>query len=317
MNGASVAVEVQELSVRFRTAHGVVHALSDATLEIAAGELLVVVGESGSGKSVLAQAILGLLPRNAEIDGSVFLAGRQLIGLPAAQLRAERAKRLAYVPQSPSTALNPVRRVGPVLLELARGRGLARERAWARLAETFDMLDLDLGAIGRAYPHELSGGMQQRVLIALALVGEPTLVVADEPTSALDADLVAATAEQIAALARRGAAVLVVTHDLKLAAQLGGRVALVYASRIVELRDSGAFFAGPAHPYGRGLLAARPACGGVPIAGVAPELTRLPPACGFAPRCEDREPVCTERVPELLALPDDSGAVRCPIHAAG
>lgn len=312
----AAAVEVTDLSVRFRTRHGLVRALSDAGFTIAAGELLVVVGESGSGKSVLAQAMLGQLPRNAEVDGSIRLAGRELGELSAGELRAERARRIAYVPQSPSTALNPVRRVGPVLLELAQARGLRREQAWARLGESFATLGLELGSIGRAYPHELSGGMQQRVLMALALVGEPALVIADEPTSALDSELVTATAQQLAALAARGVAVLVITHDLKLAARLGGRLALVYASRIVELRDSAAFFAGPVHPYGRGLLDARPARGGRPIAGVAPELTRLPQACGFAPRCTDRVQVCEGRVPDLLALDDASGSVRCPVHAA-
>jgi peptide/nickel transport system ATP-binding protein len=307
-------LEVEDLSVGFRTRRGVVHALSHASVTIRPGELLLVVGESGSGKTVLAHTLLALLPRNVDVSGSVRLGGQELLDLPPAELRRVRGRRMALIPQSPASSLNPVRKLGGQLLEAARARGLSEKQARTRLRELLGELGLDLEFIGGRYVHQLSGGMQQRVVNAMALVGEPDIVIADEPTSGLDADLVDATAAQLREISARGASLLVITHDLRLAERLAGRLALLYASRIVEVGPTMSFFAGPAHPYGRELLRALPEREGKSIPGLAPELTALPGHCAFADRCPDRFDRCGESIPDLYPAPDGVLA-RCFVHA--
>jgi peptide/nickel transport system ATP-binding protein len=307
-------LEVDGLSVGFRTRRGVVQALSQASVTIRPGELLLVVGESGSGKTVLAHTLLALLPRNVDVSGSVRLGGQELLDLPPAELRRVRGRRMALIPQSPASSLNPVRKLGGQLFEGARARGLSEEQARTRLRELLAELGLDLECISGRYIHQLSGGMQQRIVNAMALVGEPDIVIADEPTSGLDADLVDTTAAQLREISARGASLLVITHDLRLAERLGGRLALLYASRIVEVGPTTSFFAAPAHPYGRELLRALPERAGKSIPGVAPELTALPAHCAFADRCPDRFDRCTESIPDLYPVPDGVMA-RCFVHA--
>lgn len=314
------ALLVDGLSVRFATAGRVVTALLGVDLRLAAGETMVVAGESGSGKSVLAAAVLRNLPGNATASGTVWVRGEELSSLPPAAQRRFRRRHVAYIPQSPATALNPVRRVGSLLMELARARGLTGPAATAALESALGALDLDFHDVARRYPHQLSGGMQQRVLNALAMVGEPALVIADEPTSGLDPDLVEATAVGLSKLAERGAGLLVITHDLRLARRLGGRLALLYGSHLVESRPTERFFDAPAHPYGRGLLAAMPEHGGVPIPGQPPELTALPEGCPFQPRCPVRIDACDRPMPEPVPVAGDApapGWVRCYRHHRG
>ncbi len=307
-------LEIEDLSVGFRTPRGVVQALSEARLSIAPGELLLVVGESGSGKTVLAHSLLRLLPRNATVRGSVRLDGVEVLRASPRELRELRGRRIALIPQSPASSLNPVRRLGGQLVEAARARGLSEQVARARLRERLAELDLDFDELGRRYVHQLSGGMQQRVVNALALVGSPELVIADEPTSGLDAALVDTTAEQLLEISSRGTALLVITHDLRLAERLGGRLALLYASRIVEVGPTAAFFDAPSHPYGRELLRALPEREGRAIPGLAPELTALPSHCAFADRCPDRFDRCSDSVPDLY--PAAGGLLsRCFAHA--
>ena len=310
----SALLEIEDLSVGFRTRRGVVQALTEASVTVQPGELLLVVGESGSGKTVLAHALLSLLPRNVNVSGSVRLGDQDLLGLAPAELRRVRGRRMALIPQSPASSLNPVRKLGGQLLEAAKARGLSEERARARLRELLAELGLDFDFVGGRYVHQLSGGMQQRVVNAMALVGEPDIVIADEPTSGLDSDLVDTTAAQLQAISARGASLLVITHDLRLAQRLGGRLALLYASRIVEVGATAAFFAGPAHPYGRGLLDALPERAGTSIPGLSPELTALPAHCAFADRCPDRFEPCTGSVPSMYPAPDGALA-RCFAHA--
>jgi peptide/nickel transport system ATP-binding protein len=307
-------LEVDELSVGFRTRRGVVQALSHASIAVQPGELLLVVGESGSGKTVLAHALLQLLPRNVDVSGAVRLDGEDLLDLPPAQLRRMRGRRMALIPQSPASSLNPVRKLGGQLIEGARARGLSKTEARTRLRALLTDLDLDLDFVSGRYIHQLSGGMQQRIVNAMALVGEPDIVIADEPTSGLDSDLVGTTAGQLRAISARGASLLVITHDLRLAERLGGRLALLYASRIVEVGPTPAFFGAPAHPYGRELLRALPEREGRPIRGTAPELTALPDHCAFADRCPDRFDRCTQFMPGLYPARKDAVA-RCFLHA--
>jgi peptide/nickel transport system ATP-binding protein len=309
-------LDVADLSVGFRTRRGVVQALSEASIALDPGELLLVVGESGSGKTVLAHSLLRLLPRNVDITGSIRLGGEEVLDLAPAALRRTRGRRMALIPQSPASSLNPVRRLGGQLVEAARARGLSDAEARRRLHELLGEVGLDFRSVAGRYVHQLSGGMQQRIVNAMALVGSPDLVIADEPTSGLDADLVEATAEQLRAIAARGAALLVITHDLRLAERLDGRLALLYASRIVEIGPTAAFFAAPSHPYGRELLRALPEREGTSIPGLPPELTALPAHCAFAPRCPHRFGRCSEAIPDLYPLAGGVGA-RCFLHADG
>lgn len=311
----SALLEITGLSVGFRTPRGVVQALSDTTLTIDPGELLLVVGESGSGKTVLAHSLLRLLPANADVSGSVRLGGREVLELAPRELRQLRARRMALIPQSPASSLNPVRKLGPQLIEAARARGLTEANARRRLRDLLGELGLDLDAIAGRYVHQLSGGMQQRVVNAVALLGSPDVVIADEPTSGLDAALVDTVAEQLLEIAARGATLIVITHDLRLAERLGGRLALLYASRIVEFGPTASFFAAPSHPYGRELLRALPEREGKPIPGTPPELIALPGHCAFADRCPDRTARCTSALPDLYPL-SDHVVSRCFNHAA-
>jgi peptide/nickel transport system ATP-binding protein len=311
----SALLEVENLSVGFRTRRGVVQALSEASVTIEPGELLLVVGESGCGKTVLAHSLLRLLPRNVDVSGSIRLDGEDVLALKPDALRRMRGRRMALIPQSPASSLNPVRKLGGQLLEAAQARGLTESASRKRLRDLLAELGLDFDVIGGRYIHQLSGGMQQRVVNAMALVGEPDIVIADEPTSGLDSDLVNTTAAQLQAISARGASLLVITHDLRLAQRLGGRLALLYASRVVELGPTDAFFAAPSHPYGRELLRALPEREGKSIPGLSPELTALPPHCAFADRCPDRFERCTDAIPDLYATPAGSDA-RCFLHAA-
>ena len=232
-----------------------------------------------------------------------------------------------------------MRQVGSLLLEGARALGLGADAARAQLTAILDEMGLRFDEIAGRYPHELSGGQQQRVVNAAAMVGQPELVIADEPTFGLDADLVATTAAHLRAITSRGAALLLITHDLRLAEQMGGgasrsRLAVIYASYLVELRESGAFFAGvrgapgrsssgedgsrggPAHPYSRALLRAMPEFGGRPIPGASPELSALPAGCPFQDRCPEALPVCATTAPPPFPLSSDvDDMVRCHLHA--
>jgi peptide/nickel transport system ATP-binding protein len=278
---------------------------------------------------VLALALMRLLQRNTAVSGRVRLGGASLLDLPEREMEAVRRRRLALIPQSAGAALNPVRQVGSLLLEGARARGLSADAARAQLTAILDEMGLRFDEIAGRYPHELSGGQQQRVVNAAAMVGQPELVIADEPTFGLDADLVATTAAHLRAITSRGAALLLITHDLRLAEQMGGgaprgprgRLAVIYASYLVELRQSDAFFAGvrgapghsppgegagrggPAHPYSRALLRAMPEFGGRPIPGPSPELSALPACCPFQDRCPEALPVCATAVPPPFPVP--------------
>ena len=310
----SALLEVDELSVGFRTRRGVVQALSDASVDLEQGKILLVVGESGSGKTVLAHSLLRLLPRNVNMTGSIRLAGEDVLSLEPRELQRMRGRRMALIPQSPTSSLNPVRRLGGQLVEAAQARGLGEEEARRRLRELLGEVGLEFDQVARRYIHQLSGGMQQRIVNAMALVGQPDIVIADEPTSGLDSDLVDTTAEQLLAISARGAALLVITHDLRLAERLGGRLALLYASRIVEHGPTAEFFKKPSHPYGRGLLSALPEREGNSIPGLSPELTALPDHCAYAPRCPRCFEPCTQELPSLYPARDGVLA-RCFLHA--
>ncbi|MFF8835364.1 ABC transporter ATP-binding protein [Streptomyces sp. NPDC015130] len=298
-------LSVRGLTVRFRLRGGrSVAAVSDADFDLGPGECLALVGESGCGKSVLASALLGLLPGNAETSGTALLAGADGAGptdLLAADektlARTVRGRRVGLVPQSPAAHLTPVRTVRSQLEETVRALTGTPRRARRKAAEdAAERAAFPAGHLDR-YPHELSGGLAQRAATALALIGDARLLLADEPTTGLDRELVDRTVDELRRHVDEGRGLLLITHDLAAAERVADRVAVMYAGRIVEVAPAQRFFGptGPAHPYARGLLDALPDRAFTPVPGMPPELSALPEGCAFAPRCPLATDLCAAR----------------------
>ena len=315
-------LQVKHLFVEFPSRHGTLRALDDISFEIAPGEILGVVGESGAGKSLTGAAIIGLLePPGRVASGEILLEGQRIDNLSHEQMRHIRGRKIGAIFQDPLTSLDPLYTVGRQLVETIRAHlplnaAEARRRAIELLQETGipaaeERLD--------QYPHQFSGGMRQRVVIALALAGQPKLIVADEPTTALDVSIQA----QIIALLKRlckehGAAVMLVTHDMGVIAETCDRVAVMYAGRIVEVGPVEAVIHTPAHPYTVGLMGSIPAMDEdrtrlLQIDGAMPRLNAIPTGCAFNPRCPRAFEPCTRQRPDLMA----AGATRaaCWLHA--
>ena len=317
-------LEVRGLVTAFRTRAGVLRAVDGVSFSIAAGETLALVGESGCGKSVTAFSLMRLVadPPGRIAAGEVLFEGRDLLKLPDAQLRAVRGDRMAMIFQEPMTSLNPVMTVGDQIVEAIRQhRPVSRREALARAVALLEEVRIpDAGRRAADYPHRLSGGMRQRVMIAMALACEPRLLIADEPTTALDVTIQAQVLDLIDALkARSGLAVLLITHDLGVVAQHAQRVAVMYAGRIVEEAQTDALFAAPAHPYTEGLLASIPRPGTRAerlreIPGMVPSLAEMPAGCAFAPRCERAQARCRTERP---ALEPRAGGGRVACFAPG
>lgn len=307
---AEPLVSIRDLRVAFDDDLVEVPVLHGVDLDISRGEALGIVGESGCGKSVTWLAVLGLLGRRARVRGTVHLAGEAVHGLSGDKLSRIRGKRIAMIFQDPSSALNPVLRVGRQLTEaLALHRGLRGAAARAEALRLLERVNIP-SAKQRldAYPHELSGGMNQRVMIAMALAGEPDLLVADEPTTALDATIQAQILELLTEIRKdTGMAMVLISHDLGVIAEVCERVMVMYAGRMVERADSRRLFSHPQHPYTKGLLAALPDLRKPPmrlsaIAGSVPEPRRMPAGCSFGPRCELFQTSCGMVTPVPLAV---------------
>jgi oligopeptide/dipeptide ABC transporter ATP-binding protein len=291
--------------------------LRGVSLSVGVGEVLSLVGESGSGKSITARAVLGMLPRGARTTGSVRFAGSSILDMSSGDLRSYRARKVAMIFQDPSAYINPVRRIGDYLTEAVTKVGnMKRATARSRAIELLEAAQID-GArqLMNRYPHELSGGMLQRVMIAGALMGEPELLLADEPTTALD---VTTQAEVMAILGRFreefNLSMLFITHDLELAAATADRTAVMYAGRIVEQQPSGILHKSPLHPYTEGLLGSRPGLGAGPerlttIKGRPIAAAEVPGGCAFEPRCAFAKEACRQADPRLQRLA--SGEVAC------
>jgi len=314
-------LEVSHLTTVFDLASGPAPAVDDVSFEVRPGETLGLVGESGSGKSVTALSIMRLVqPPGRIAGGSIRFKGQELLTLPEPEMREVRGAGIALIFQEPMTALNPVFTIGDQVAEtlLVHGR-VTRRAAQARVVELLGAVRIpDPAARARDYPHQLSGGMRQRVLIAMAIACNPSLVIADEPTTALDVTIQA----QILDLLREmksafNLSLLLITHDLGVIAETADRVAVMYAGRIVEHGPVREIFRGPKHPYTQGLLASRP---GVArgqrlraIDGAVPVLGAFPAGCAFHPRCPDRFEPCSSAPPPEYAVGEGHGA-RCYLH---
>lgn len=313
-------LQIDNLSIVFRQGGLALEAVSQLTFEIATGDVVAMVGESGSGKSVSALAVTGLLPEGVEIRGDIRFAGRALRDLSAADERALRGGRIAYIFQEPATALNPVFTAGYQIDESLRLHGRTRDRRRRVLDLLADVGIREPERVARAYPHQLSGGQQQRVMIAMALAGEPQLLIADEPTTALDVTVQAQILDLLARIQReRGMAVWLITHNLAIAAKLAQRVVVMYAGQVVETGPVADVLASPRHPYTRALLQAVPrlrdpdrALLGIP--GNIPPLHAMPSGCRFHPRCAMVRDRCSTEGPPLATI-DAARASRCWFHA--
>lgn len=298
-------VEVEDLRVSYRKAGEAIEIVRGVSFKVDVGERLALVGESGTGKSLTARSLLGLLqPPTFVSGGSIRIGGIEVVGAGEAQLRRIRGGLASFVPQDPMSALNPVRRIGRVFEEiLARHcRGTERAERRARVERVLDRVGLARNVLER-FPHQLSGGMKQRVLIAMALVTEPAVIVADEPTTALDATVQAEILEMLAGQLAERIALILITHDLGVAATVCQRIAIMYGGAIVERGPIATVLETPRHPYTRGLLLAAPDFdpdrpGLVPIPGSPPTPGAFPSGCAFAPRCERSEAECA-RTPSL------------------
>jgi len=319
---ATPLLEIDNLQTHFFTAAGTVRAVDGVSYSVAAGEILGVVGESGAGKSLTGAAIIGLLePPGRVSGGQVLLEGQRIDDLPREAMRLVRGRRIGAIFQDPLTSLNPLHTIGHQLVETLRTHlPLDAARARERAVELLRQAGLPAPEARLAqYPHEFSGGMRQRVVIALALAAEPRLIIADEPTTALDV----AVQAQIIRLLRgvtqaHGASVMLITHDMGVIAETCDRVAVMYAGRIVEIGPVDEVIHRPAHPYTAGLMAAVPTLDGelarlAQIAGALPDLDAIPPGCAFHPRCPKASPRCTEERPELALVQRTRAACWWPI----
>ena len=319
-------LEIRDLRVTFRVREGVVQAVNDVQLTLERGQTLGLVGESGSGKTVTSLTVLGLTRSpTTEISGRILLDGVDLVALPEDELRGIRGRRVAMVFQDPLSSLHPMHKVGWQMIEAVQAHEkVSNKAARARAIEL--LRDVGIPSPEErvdAYPHELSGGMRQRVMIAMALALDPDLLIADEPTSALDVTVQSQILELLAKLQdEKGMALLIVSHDLGVIAEQTDEIAVMYAGRIVEQGTADAVIEGAMHPYTRGLLASIPHVDGprtdrlTPIPGAPPSGVNLPPGCAFHPRCSLARPSCRERVPELEQVGADH-RIACPVVREG
>jgi peptide/nickel transport system ATP-binding protein len=313
-----VVLDVDGLTVSFPTDDGLVQAVRGVSYQLRRGEVLGIVGESGSGKSVTSMAVMGLLPGSARVTGSVRFDGQELLGAPDATLAKIRGRGIAMIFQDPMTSLNPVYTVGYQIAEAVRAHhDVSKDAALKRAGELLEIVRIPnaKARLGN-YPHELSGGMRQRVVIAIAMANDPVVIIADEPTTALDVTVQAQIMDALdTARQATGAAMVLITHDLGVIAGQADRVLVMYAGKLVESGSAEDVFYTPRMPYALGLLGSlprldRPSERLTPIPGAPPSLVNMPPGCPFTPRCPLARPVCDEEEPELTATtsPDHTAA---------
>ncbi len=310
-------LSLRDFRVSFPTINGTVQAVRGVDLDVNRGEMVGVVGESGSGKSVTFLGVMGLLPRTAVIEGSAKIDGEEIVGRSSKQMRSIRGKRIAMIFQDPLSALNPVHKIGKQIVEMLDAhQDLSRHAARERAIELLDLVGIPQPE-HRAdqYPHEFSGGMRQRVMIAMAIANDPDVLIADEPTTALDVTVQAQILEVMQRIQRElHTAIVLITHDLGVVARVVDRVQVMYAGRPIERASVGDLFKHSTHPYTRGLMASLPSLDThrlVPIPGAPPNMIDPPPGCPFAPRCVHRREQCEAVLPELRPLgPGETACIR-------
>jgi oligopeptide/dipeptide ABC transporter ATP-binding protein len=321
-----VLLEIGNLSVDFPASPRALTAVRDLSFGISAGEVLGLVGESGSGKSVTSLAIMRLLPAQAAVRGEILLKNedgiaQNLLQLDSESMRKLRGSRISMIFQEPMTALNPVMRVGEQIAEAVRAHeNVSKKDSWDRAVEALKEVAIaDPARRARDYPHQLSGGMRQRVMIAMAIVNRPELLIADEPTTALDVTIQAQILDLLSELRQKfGLTMLFISHDLAVISKIADRVAVMYAGNLIELGAREQIFRTPAHPYTRGLLKAVPTLATDrtrplrTIEGTVPPLHAFPSGCPFEPRCDLRVPECASDFPELAEISPGHWA-RCPV----
>ena len=317
-------LQIKDLNVRFPSEDGVVHAVRGVNLTVHAGEVVGLVGESGSGKSVTSMSVMGLLDEGASVEGSIKLHGTELLGRDDNWMSDVRGKKVAMIFQDPLSALTPVYTIGDQIVEaLQVHSNMSDKDAWARALELLDMVGIPNPEVrAKAFPHEFSGGMRQRVVIAMAIANDPDLIIADEPTTALDVTIQAQILDLLRVAQREThAGVVMITHDLGVVAGLADRVAVMYAGRIVERANVDELFYRSRHPYTIGLLGSLPRPDLdkdeplTPVEGNPPSLLNLPPGCPFAPRCPMAIDACRQAEPELTPTDLDKHEAACIRHA--
>ncbi|MEI6098104.1 MAG: ABC transporter ATP-binding protein [Alphaproteobacteria bacterium] len=302
-------LQVRDLRVSFRSERGLVRVLDGVSFDVAAGEVLGIVGESGSGKTMTVLAVMGLITDpNAIIEGSIRYRGSELVGLPSRDMRKLRGREIAMIFQDPMTALTPVYTIGWQIAEqILTHQKVSKAAAWTRAIDLLEEVGIPRPAEAvHRYPHQLSGGMRQRAVIAMALTCNPALLIADEPTTALDVTVQAQILDLLRRLREKhGSAIIFITHDLGVMAELADRIMVMYAGRVVESAVRNALFAAPRHPYTNALLASIPPLDGPrphrlqSIGGAPPSLLALPAGCAFGPRCPLHHPACDAAKPVL------------------
>jgi peptide/nickel transport system ATP-binding protein len=311
-SSTSILLDVRNLTVRFKTRDGVVQAVSDLSFTLRRGETLGVVGESGSGKSVTSLAIMGLHnPATAEITGEILFEGKDLLKLSPAELRGVRGRDVSMIFQDPFACLHPMYRVGYQIAEAVHAHEkVSKAKAWDRAVELLGAVGIpNAKARAKDYPHQFSGGMRQRAMIAMALVHNPDVLIADEPTTALDVTVQAQILELIDRVKDEfDVGVILITHDLGVVAETATHVMVMYAGRAMEYGAASDMFGGPQHPYTWGLLESMPSVDRkldilVPIEGSPPSLLHPPPGCAFHPRCKYRFEPCSTKLPPLEEMP--------------
>ena len=316
-------LSIRDLRVSFRTPAGVVQAVRGVNLDVAPGEVVGVVGESGSGKSVSFLSIMGLLPSTATVSGSATVVGTQMVGVPAQQVRSQRGKKIAMIFQDPLSALNPVHRIGAQIVEMIQAhQDMSKSDAHARAVELLDIVGLPQPDVrANQYPHEFSGGMRQRVMIAMAIANDPDVLIADEPTTALDVTVQAQILEVIENVRQRlNTAVVFITHDLGVVARVADRVEVMYAGNTVERGLVNDMFATPHHPYTQGLLASLPSHNKErlkPILGSPPNMISPPSGCAFRPRCAHATDACAAAPTDLVQVGSTQTACIRAVELAG
>jgi oligopeptide/dipeptide ABC transporter ATP-binding protein len=319
-----ILLDVSDLTVGFPTDDGMVQAVRGVSYQLRMGESLGIVGESGSGKSVSSLAVLGLLPKTAQISGSIRLYGDELVGLPEDQYSAIRSKKISMIFQDPLTSLNPVYSIGYQISEAVLAQNdVSKRRAMKRAIELLGIVGIPLPEQrAHSYPHEMSGGMRQRAVIAIAMANNPDVIFADEPTTALDVTVQAQVLEALeAARAETGAALVLITHDLGVIAGHADRVCVMYAGKLVETGTVDDVFYTPRMPYTLGLLSSLPRVDEgtrqrlTPIVGSPPSLLNVPPGCPFTPRCPLAEAICEALEPDLLQTDHIGHLSACHFHS--